>query len=748
MAFSRRLVAVLVGCALAFAAAQGSYSGTRSSLDLMDVDFMFVGAHPDDDGSIMTTFARYILDEGYQGTVVTLTGGEGGSNATGPELGRSLGLIRQEEERIALSLIGVDSPHWLGLQDFYFTLSAEETLAKWGGDEFICDVVRLVRLRRPEVIVTMWPGPGTHGNHQEAGRAATIAFDRAGDPAMCPAQISDEYLQPFTPLKLYYGGSSETLPTTSIPSDDFSRAADMTYADIAALAQRIYRTQGWDQFRTVPVENPRPSQFMLIRSRVPVSANEASLLEGALEPAGRSPAGVRLEVAPASYEAADGVALPVTVTFVNGTDLPMSDLSLDLTAPDGWQVSTTQAQSGVTAASGETVTATFSVVAPESASADAAVTLTGSYQAVQGGLDVAGSNVGWVRIVAPVEVAFEPLFDVAGYRTFAAETHTQQVIQRLPTRLPLHIGAANDVAITVTNRGAAEVTGNLTFDLPAGVTVANNAEFTLAPTSTDTVTVQLNVTDEALPAGRHSGIVPVTVTATVGGVTSTDSADAYVLPTLAVEPAATIVVDGDLSDLAAASSFQISHLDTWQGKADDDADSSGTVYVAYTDEALYVGVSVTDQTVVCNIAANNPRGFHRSDALFVSVDPSGASQDTSTVFQLGVFPCTLTGFEAIAARDGDANQGDADLTAPLTRFASAKTDLGYDVEVSIPWSEMPGGKPGVGQPFNFDVTIFDGDLADAGEGANIRESSISWASFNLGGKQFLPYLWGRLTLAD
>jgi len=114
MAFSRRLVAVLVGCALAFAAAQGSYSGTRSSLDLMDVDFMFVGAHPDDDGSIMTTFARYILDEGYQGTVVTLTGGEGGSNATGPELGRSLGLIRQEEERIALSLIGVDSPHWLG----------------------------------------------------------------------------------------------------------------------------------------------------------------------------------------------------------------------------------------------------------------------------------------------------------------------------------------------------------------------------------------------------------------------------------------------------------------------------------------------------------------------------------------------------------------------------------------------------------------------------------------------------------
>ena len=38
------------------------------------------------------------------------------------------------------------------------------------------DVVRHVRLQRPEVIITMWPGPGTHGQHQMAARAATIAF--------------------------------------------------------------------------------------------------------------------------------------------------------------------------------------------------------------------------------------------------------------------------------------------------------------------------------------------------------------------------------------------------------------------------------------------------------------------------------------------------------------------------------------------------------------------------------------------
>lgn len=748
MVFTRQLMTVMLGCVIAIAAAQGSYTGTRSSLDLMDVDFMFIGAHPDDDGSIMTTFARYILDEGFQGTVVTLTGGEGGSNATGPELGRSLGLIRQEEERIALGLVGIDSPHWLGLQDFYFTLSAEETLEKWGGDEFICDVVRLVRLRRPEVIVTMFPGPGTHGNHQEAGRAATIAFDRAGDPTMCPSQMADEYLQPFTPLKLYYGGSSDSLPTTTVPTSDISRSADMTYADLAALAQRMYRTQGWDQFRTVPVSNAGPARFILIRSRVPVVAGETSLLEGALVPAGLSPAGVGLEVNPATYEAAPGVALPVTVKFVNGTAAPMTDLTLSLAAPEGWEVMASGAQSATSAEPGETVTAAFSVVAPETADSTAALTLEGTYAASQNGTAVTGTNAGWVQVVAPLEVVFQPLFDVQGYRNFAAETHTQQVIQRLPTRLPLVIGANNDVTVTLHDRSAAEVSGSLAFDLPAGVSLSGTTDFTLAPGDSQDVTVSFAVTDEALPAGRHSGIVQVGVSTTVGGFTSADSADAYVLPSLQIARASGITVDGDLSDLASAASFEISHLDTWQGKAEDDADSSGTVYVAYDDENLYVGVSVTDQTVVCNIAANNPRGFHRSDALFISVDPSGASQDTSTVWQLGVFPCNMDAFEAIAARDGDENQGDADLTTPGTRFASTRTEAGWDVEVSVPWNEIPGGKPAALQPFNFNVTIFDGDLADAGEGANIRESSLSWASFNLGGKQFLPYLWGNLTLEN
>ena len=172
-------------------------SGAGTGLDLMDVDVMFIGAHPDDDTGVMATFARYLLDEGYKGTVITLTGGEGGGNAIGRESGPSLGLIRQEEERRSLAIIGVEAPQFIGLEDFYFTLSAEEVQKRWGAT-WLCDVVRRVRLQRPEVILTMWPGPGTHGAHQMAARAATIVYDKAGDPAYCADQITREFLKPLS----------------------------------------------------------------------------------------------------------------------------------------------------------------------------------------------------------------------------------------------------------------------------------------------------------------------------------------------------------------------------------------------------------------------------------------------------------------------------------------------------------------------------------------------------------------------
>ena len=62
----------------------------------MDIDFLYVSAHPDDEGGFTGTMARYNLDEGYRGTIANFTLGQGGGNAIGPEVGQSLGLIRYE----------------------------------------------------------------------------------------------------------------------------------------------------------------------------------------------------------------------------------------------------------------------------------------------------------------------------------------------------------------------------------------------------------------------------------------------------------------------------------------------------------------------------------------------------------------------------------------------------------------------------------------------------------------------------
>jgi hypothetical protein len=74
----------------------------------------------------------------------------------------------------------------------------------------------MVRLTRPEVIITWMPGffvGENHGDHQAAGVLATEAFDSAGDPTVFPAQLAGpvkvnetllDGLQPWQAKKLYY----------------------------------------------------------------------------------------------------------------------------------------------------------------------------------------------------------------------------------------------------------------------------------------------------------------------------------------------------------------------------------------------------------------------------------------------------------------------------------------------------------------------------------------------------------------
>lgn len=738
----------------ALSQSRGSYGGSESGLDLMDVDLLFVGAHPDDDMGILATFARYLRDEGFKGTVITLTGGEGGGNATGRETGRALGLIREEEERRSLLLAGVNHPHFLGLQDFYFTLSAEEAAARWG-DRFVCDVVRHVRLERPEVIVTMWPGPGTHGQHQMAARAATLAFERAGDPAFCPEQVTSEFLRPFTPLKLYYfPNDRKGEGVVSVPVTDFSRSAAMPYADLKSLAVRNYRSQGYERGAPLPAQRTEPESFLLVRSRVPVLEAERHLLEGALLPAGPSPPGIRLEVQADPREAVVGSEITLRVRLVNETAEALQKVALELKGPEGWELRPTSPTGTATVERGDSLAASFRAKAIGTGQV---ARFEAAYSAFGRAGRIAGSNPTRVLVAGPLRAGWKPLFDVLGYREFARSTGTEWVIPSLKTRVPAVVGRRSRVPVELHNRGDREMKGELRAEPQAGVKSVAPVAFTLPAGGRADSALALEVDASVLPEGRQSARVPLTLAVAgnaTGGATGTetatearDEADLYVLPGLvAPRMARPPLIDGDLSDMAGLARGAITPKDRWlRTEPSGPADLSGEFFVGYDLRALYVGVRVHDEAVVCNISPLDIKAQLRSDSVGVTVDPSGKSQDTSTTLQAAAFPCTTNGFGARGFRDADARPGVMEETAPGMQVVSRKTDSGYEIEFALPFAAMPV-TPKAGDEIGFNVVLYDGDQKDARPGANINESGLAWASFEWGGKQALPYLWGRVTL--
>jgi hypothetical protein len=205
-------------------------------------------------------------------------------------------------------------------------------------------------------------------------------------------------------------------------------------------------------------------------------------------------------------------------------------------------------------------------------------------------------------------------------------------------------------------------------------------------------------------------------------------------------------IDGDLADMQTFARGEIGPQDVWWRKpAKDAADLSADFYVGYDARFLYVGARVRDEMVVCNIAPDDVKAQLRSDAIGITVDPSGASRDTSTTLQAAAFPCTTAGFGARGFRDADARQGPMEETAPGMQVASKRTTDGYDFEAAIPWSAMPKA-PVAGDEIGLNIVLYDGDDKDARVGANISETGLAWAAFEWGGKQALPYLWPRVVL--
>jgi LmbE family N-acetylglucosaminyl deacetylase len=244
---------------------------------LLKVDLLGVFAHPDDETGVASTIASYALGQRKIVAHVYLTRGEGGGNMVGTQSGAALGLLREIELRDCLSRLGVRSCFFLDQLDWAYTESLAATLRKWGHEETLGRLVRVVRALRPDVMVTMnpAPNPGQHGHHQAAGVLAIEAFTAAADPNRFPDQLRVEGLSIWQARKIYISGGG-TNATAVVPPVEVLPDG-RTPAQIAAEALAQHRSQAFGSFSGAAWLS-RPQSFTLVKSIIGYPERETDLL--------------------------------------------------------------------------------------------------------------------------------------------------------------------------------------------------------------------------------------------------------------------------------------------------------------------------------------------------------------------------------------------------------------------------------------------------------------------------------------
>ena len=747
--------------------------------DKADLDVLYVGAHPDDEASRLSTFGEWRERYGARTGVVTVTRGEGGGNAIGPEEGPALGLIREREERDAVSKARIRDVYNLDKVDFYYSVSAPLHQRAWGQRDTLRRLVRVVRETRPELIITMnpAPSPGNHGGHQNVALLATQAYYAAADPNRFEGQLR-RGLEPFASAKLFTtqvlgttGATGPNCATTFVPqrpTDDIygvwsGRRAEngTTWAQIEREAQREYASQGWSVFPDVPAD-PRSlgCDFLAqIDSRVPftrgdltaAAAPSSTMLEGAvLQSHDGLPLGTHLELSTDGFEVVAGGTTSVRVSLTAPQDSGLRGVRMQAQLPDGWTGASSLAVGRV--ARGETVTRSLDVTAP--AGAAAGRFLVGLEVRSQGGTGYSNQQL---QVVPDVEGTQQLLPQVAEFQRWADRVGVPQLKGIVKPVLSLPSGGTRTVGVDVHNHDDETHSGTVTLELPAGFRSDGPASYdALAPGETTRVDFSVTNTDATLPtsnAGGVAGDYDYTIRTTTASGESTTAAALELVPIATLADTAAPTLDGEIGAGEYAGEINLSRR--WEG-ADcaGPADCAATGYLTRSGDSLYVAADVTDDVLGTVLDPSDCKRHWRVDSLELAIDPTGTSENTSTTFKVAILP-TTTGGVACAARDADNRQGpigtfrqvgangtpalSPDNTAPGFETVSRVKEpyTGYVIETKIPFTALPATVDPDRMGFN--AFVYDSDTQD-----KTGQTRLGWSTF--GGVQGDPYRWGRVVL--
>jgi len=458
--------------------------GTRASL-------LHVTAHPDDEhGGMLTLLSR---GQGARVALVSLTRGEAGANAIGPELFDGLGWIRAEELAAAGRYYGLDALYFTRLADYGYSKRLSEAVEKWGMEESLRDLVQIIRSERPLVVVSRFQGNERdgHGQHQFAGVLAREAFHAAGDEVLFP-----EAGAPFQPLKLYVGGVREDEDwNVVVDSGEYDPWLSDSYENVARKGLSLQRSQNGG--RVHPVEGSFRRYYRRIASHVEAPDKESGFFDGIdtsvpasvererLAAAIRASSGIRFSATARPKGAADfetmGPVVPgdifeVRLSFWNGSRSTARLLSVRLDLSRGWHAR------GEPVAHELAPNETWSRVIEVRLDEDAATWRPHVERDSIAESRYRGEE--WFLGAPPPMAAAEMDYELHGVRLSARE-----VVKRFEARLPfgdvardlvalppvsvsarprLAAGPLDSVTADVRNHRARNLTGTVALDLPAG----------------------------------------------------------------------------------------------------------------------------------------------------------------------------------------------------------------------------------------------------------------------------------------
>ena len=207
---------------------------------------LYIAAHPDDENT--AALAYFSKGQKLRTAYLSLTRGDGGQNLIGSERGAEIGIIRTQELLAARGVDGAEQ-YFTRAIDFGYSKTPEETLAFWGKEAVLADVVWVIRSYRPDVIVTRFPvdGPSGHGHHTSSGQLAREAFHAAADPQRFPEQL--DRVEPWQAKRMFWNGwrlsEEEQAEAVKVDVGGFDPLLGASYSEIAAISRSMHKSQGF-----------------------------------------------------------------------------------------------------------------------------------------------------------------------------------------------------------------------------------------------------------------------------------------------------------------------------------------------------------------------------------------------------------------------------------------------------------------------------------------------------------------------